>query len=408
MKKLRFLSLSISVMGLLFFGACEDFIQGVDPIIDEVEDDLLNDAEQFPFLANGVRTRFANTHDLLGVLSSGLSDEFEFDQSVPNATFPTFEDIDLGLILFDNNSVDGAYDNLGELRFFADNLVDRADNVEGDAADEEEAYFTGYLYGGLARYFYAAYIGLTEERGGGIIDDGPFIDSDDMYDLALEKLEAALDYATEDEARVISSLIARVYLFKGDYSAAATAAAAGMVDGDDPFESKHSAEATNFYWQQAGIARTQYVVANRFRAYIEADPLEAARVQIDTIRSTQIPDSLRDLQVKYTTNASPIPVMTWQENKLMIAELVLRGAATGDAVAIVNAVRTSHGLANLTAVDLDVIYEERDKELFVQGNRLMDQRRFEGDLTNPTWHLPAGTWKYLPITQDERNNNPNL
>jgi len=407
MKKLRFLSLSISVVGLLFFfGACEDFIQDVDPIIDEVEDDLLDDAEQFPFLANGVRTRFANTHDLLCVLSSGLSDEFEFDQSVPNATFPTFDEIDDGLILLDNNSVDGAYNNLGELRFFADNLVDRADKVESDAADEEEAYFTGYLYGGLGRYFYAAYIGLTEERGGGIIDNGPFIDSDDMYDLALEKLEAALDYATVDEdvdeVGIVNSLIARIYLFKGEYSAAATAAAAGMADGDDPFESEHSAEATNYYWQQAGIARTQYVVSNRFRAYIEADPLEANRVAIDTIRSTQIPDSLRDFQVKYTTNASPIPVMTWQENELMLAELALRGQSTGDALTRVNAVRASHGLADLTAVDLDVIYEERDKELFVQGNRLMDQRRFDN------WHLPDGTWKYLPITADERNNNPNL
>jgi hypothetical protein len=32
----------------------------------------------------------------------------------------------------------------------------------------------------------------------------------------------------------------------------------------------------------------------------------------------------------------------------------------------------------------------------------MDQRRFD------CWYLPAGTWKYVPIAQDKRSNNPNL
>ncbi|UCH10602.1 MAG: hypothetical protein JSU61_01525 [Fidelibacterota bacterium] len=404
MNNLRILSLFISVVGLLFFGACEDFIQDVDPIIDEVENDLLDDAGQFAFLANGVRIRFATAHDLLGVQSDGLSDAFEFDQSVPNATYPSYDDIDDGTIETDNNSVDGAYNNLGELRFFADNLVERADAVEADAADKDEAYFVGYLYGGIARYFYASYFGLeVGGGGGGVIDNGPFIAAADMYDDAVDKLEAALAYATDEEARIINSLIARIYLFKGEYSNAAGFAVDGMIEGDDPFESQHSPESANQYWQQAGIARTQFVVANRFRDYIDADPLEAARIPIDTIRSEQIPDSLRDYQVKYTTNASPIPVITWQENELMLAELALRGqTAAGDALTLVNNVRASHGLADLTAVDLDVIYEERDKELFVQGNRLIDQRRFND------WHLPAGRWKYLPITNDERNNNPNI
>jgi len=72
------------------------------------------------------------------------------------------------------------------------------------------------------------------------------------------------------------------------------------------------------------------------------------------------------------------------------------------ALALVNEVRASHNLAALSEVNLDVIYEERDKELFVQGQRLIDQRRFN------RWHLPAGTWKYLEITERERLSNPNL
>jgi len=95
--------------------------------------------------------------------------------------------------------------------------------------------------------------------------------------------------------------------------------------------------------------------------------------------------------------------MTWQEVNLMRAELKLRGAGSGDALALVNEVRASHNLAALTTVDLDVIYTERDKELFCTGVRLPDERRFSGK-----WHLGAGKWMYFPITQGERNNNPNF
>ncbi len=69
-----------------------------------------------------------------------------------------------------------------------------------------------------------------------------------------------------------------------------------------------------------------------------------------------------------------------------------------------------HGLRAIVAprhhllllVDLDVIYAERDKELFCTGSRLPDQRRFN------KWHLGVGTWQYFPITSDEINSNKNL
>jgi hypothetical protein len=81
----------------------------------------------------------------------------------------------------------------------------------------------------------------------------------------------------------------------------------------------------------------------------------------------------------------------------MLAELVLKGVGTGDALALVNANRTSHGLADLGSIDLAGLIIEREKELFCTGNRLPDQRRFD------LWHLGAGTWQYLPLTMSERN-----
>lgn len=386
---------------LMLAGACTDFSNSIDPVINQVPDDRLNDAAQVNFLINGVQVRFATTLAQVMTLSSGLSDEFIFDSRVPNATFPTFRDIDFGTITLDNNSVDGAYNPLGELRFFSDDLVRRVGTISGiDATLAKRANFTGYLYGGIARYLYAAYFALNPTEGGGVIDNGPFIPSAQMYDLALEKLQLALTNApAAADARVVSSIIARLHLVRGNFAAARTAAAAGMVSPDPPLQGKYNTQSTNFYWQQAGLGRPQYVADPRFLAYVTADPLEKNRIALSPIVGGGV---TFQRQSKYATESSPLDFMSWQENSLMLAELDVRDGNAAAALPRVNAVRASHTLAALTAIDLDGIYVERDKELFVTGVRLLDQRRFG------KFHLPAGTWQFLPITDDERNNNPNF
>ena len=386
---------------LMLAGACTDFSNSIDPVINQVPDERLNDAAQVNFLINGVQVRFATTLAQVMTLSSGLSDEFIFDSRVPNATFPTFRDIDFGTITLDNNSVDGAYNPLGELRFFSDDLVRRVGAISGiDATLAKRANFTGYLYGGIARYLYAAYFALNPTEGGGVIDNGPFIPSTQMYDLALEKLQLALTNApAAADARVVSSIIARLHLVRGNFAAARTAAAAGMVSPDPPLQGKYNTQSTNFYWQQAGLGRPQYVADPRFLTYVTADPLEKNRIALSPIVGGGV---TFQRQSKYATESSPLDFMSWQENSLMLAELDVRDGNAAAALPRVNAVRASHTLAALTSINLDGIYVERDKELFVTGVRLLDQRRFG------KFHLPAGTWQFLPITDDERNNNPNF
>ncbi len=137
-----------------------------------------------------------------------------------------------------------------------------------------------------------------------------------------------------------------------------------------------------------------------FKSYIDTDPNEANRIKLDSVLSTD--GVMYYYQTIYPESGSPQKIITWQENNLIRAELILRGFGSGDALGLVNEVRASHGIASLSSVDLDVIYTERDKELFASANWLVDERRFN------KWHLGPGTWEFLPVTEAERNGNPNI
>ncbi len=63
------------------------------------------------------------------------------------------------------------------------------------------------------------------------------------------------------------------------------------------------------------------------------------------------------------------------------------------------------GLSSLGSIDFNLLLHERDKELFCQGQRLIDQNRFPDLLS---WHIIGeGTWHYLPVPFEEELSNPN-
>ena len=400
-----FIFLTIVLAGA--FVGCDSFVEDVDLPIDSIEDAQLNDESQVSFLIKGVQTRFSTTYDRLAVFSDGMSDALVFTSDVGTATFPSFQEMEDGDISFANNSNDGVYDDLGELRFFSDNLITRLQDIEiEDAALRTEAEFTAYLYGGIARYFYATYYGLSQREGGGVIttdpdNPGPFIPSSDMYTDAISELNSAAALGSAEQVRFINTLIARIHLFQGNYGEARTAAAAGMVAGDAAFESLHAIDSPNEFWSQAGNGRIQWVVDFRFQDYIDLDPDEANRLPFASVAGNSGTEYL--VQDKYSVNADPLPFATWQENELMLAELDIRDGDAAGALTRINAVRAGSGLAALEGpADMTLLIDERDKELFTMGLRLPDQRRMD------LWHLGPDTWQYLPITQGERNINDNF
>ncbi len=387
---------------LLHLFACSDFVNNVDPPIDTVDGDLLTDESQIDFLIIGVQQRFATTYGRAAVLADALADVLIFDLNVSGATFPSFDEIDDGQIQLDNPSVEELFLQLGELRFLADDLVTRSRTIDfQDPQKERATLFAGYLYGGLARYFYATYFGLNENEGGGVIDGGPFVASAAMFEAAIEKLQQALVNADSDHTmRYLNSIIARCYLFAGDDQKALVAAKAGLLPGDAPFQARFSTASANFYWAEAGRGRNQFVLESRFQTYVADNPDEAARVLLERAPGRAGNEFWR--QIRYPAIDSRIDFISWQENELIQAEIELRQGASGEALNRINAVRADFGIAALSTLDESTLAQEREKTLFVAGLRLADQRRFG------TFHLAAGAWRYLPIPESERLNNPNF
>lgn len=400
-------SILLIVFLLISTAGCDTYVENVDQPINSIDDSQLNDESQVGFIIKGVQSRFSTTYDRIAVFAGGISDEFIFDQNVPNASFQPFLQMDLADISFANIENDALYHDLGELRFFADKLGERIDAISFEDAElQQEAMFIAEFYGGVARYFYAAYYGLNKREGGGVITEdptnpGPFIPSAQMFELALSKLNSAKNFADDYQTRVINTLIARIYLIQGNYAEARIAASAGMINGDDAFNSLHDADNTNYFFKQAGIARTQWVTDFRYNDYVTANPDEATRIPLMPILGID-ESTTYYMQNLYPERESPLPFATWQENELMLAELDIRENNAPNALTRLNAVRASHNLSALPEATMDALIIERDKELFTMGLRLLDQRRMD------LWHLGDDTWWYLPITQSERNINSNF
>jgi hypothetical protein len=131
-------------------------------------------------------------------------------------------------------------------------------------------------------------------------------------------------------------------------------------------------------------------------------------------------------QAKHPNSASPIRLASGREMRLIEAEAKLRagdwpGAISGP-TGSVNQVRIAAGTSTVTATDETdawrLFKRERGIELWLEGRRMGDRRRWAADNTPGALHpleVPGATTSHLtrqdlcfPIPPSERETNPNL
>jgi hypothetical protein len=109
------------------------------------------------------------------------------------------------------------------------------------------------------------------------------------------------------------------------------------------------------------------------------------------------------------TSSNDFPVFRYADVLLMKAEALARQGNTSGAVPLVNQVRLRAGLAAITSVTLEEIYDERGRELCWEGHRRQDMIRF-GTFTLAHDFKPASDAKYrlFPIPAPALSTNTNL
>ena len=128
---------------------------------------------------------------------------------------------------------------------------------------------------------------------------------------------------------------------------------------------------------------------------------------------------------KYSSDASPIRIATWDEAQLIIAEA--QGGAA--AVATINGLRAAYNAAHPSGTQIPLyagatdaasiqtlIINERQRALFVEGFRNYDMQRFNiaftgAEATGQPYPLKGGNYgntTCLPLPDIERFNNPNI
>jgi hypothetical protein len=141
----------------------------------------------------------------------------------------------------------------------------------------------------------------------------------------------------------------------------------------------------------------------------------------NTGRAGTAPNTVVWTANKYPTRTSPIPIAKYAEAQLIVAEArAAAGDITGAQTAINNARNTRAGMPQYDATGLtaaqvrDQIIEERRRELFLEGHRLGDIRRYQLPLnpaagtTYTTGGGIYGTQSCFPLPDVERINNPNI
>lgn len=244
---------------------------------------------------------------------------------------------------------------------------------------------------------------------------GGEIQRDSVFKLAIARFSEAIDFATAANNTDIRTMAylgrARARLNIGDYSGARSDASQ-VPSGYAKLVTSSEASATriNRVFAENSENGTQFSVGEPYRS------MNDTRVPI--VKSTRPPSATgiqHWYQTKYATASAPIPLATYEEARLIIAEADIRANNLASALLILNASRSRGGQAAFAGVTqaeyLAELIDQRRRELFAESHHLGDVLRYNIAL-KPAEGTPyhfGGTYSNqicLPLPAAERLNNP--
>lgn len=419
----RPLDLALALLPLVFLlAACGDLLDVTVPGVVDADD--LRNPQHADLLVSGAVADFECALGAYVVNQALLGNELR-DASVTAARFPLDQRIIDASSPYGVNGCasnpPGIYRPLSTARWAADNALDRLD----EWTDAEVENRTGLIAEAAAHAGYSLVL-----MGEGfctlvIEEEGPEVQPADAFTAAVSRFTRAIDAArsVSDAETENMALLgrARAHLNLGNVSEAA-ADARSLLGNDPQFERVADAStASSRRWNRVGdeFFGGRVTVDPLYRD-LEVDGVPDPRVvafDTETVgHDSATPvwlvtkvGSSRDVELR----TEPLPVGTWREAHLIIAE----AEGGTEAVDRINLLRDARGLPHFeggTAQEIqDQIIEERSRELYLEGHHLNDLRRF--DLPQlPVAGQPYrqggqyGSVRCFPLPDVERNTNPNV
>jgi hypothetical protein len=305
----------------------------------------------------------------------------------------------------------GVYTPISTARWSADNALTKLEAwTDAEVEDRMQklataAAYSGYSHVLLAETFCSAAIDLSAELSSETI----FERAETRFTRAIEAAQAAGDGEILNMARVGR---ARARLALGNTTGAAEDAAA-VPQGFERVATASTISARRRNRIAEETIDRLLSVTELFRDLtVDGEPDTRVPV-VDTGDFGTDAETEFWRQDKYTSEADPIPLATWREAQLILAEA--RGGQ--EAVDAINRLRDFHGLpayAGGSAAEIEEqVREERRRELFLEGHRLWDMRRFNIPFFPATGidfskGGQFGSATCLPLPDVERAANPNI
>lgn len=310
----------------------------------------------------------------------------------------------------------GVYTPLSRARWSADNILDRLQEWTDEQVPERRR-----LIATAAAYSGYSHLLLAEGFCSVAIDQGPELTPEEVLDLAIERFDTAIEAATAAGESDLLNLAymgrARANLDLGD-GAAAVADAQRIPQG---FVYAMSADAApsrrvNRVYAQSGDGDTGGDALSVAPAYQALRHEGVADPRVVAIDAGRVEDGLPIFfQGKYGSLDTPIPLASYDEARLIIAEV--EGGDT--AIGIINEFHDAAGIPaydGSTATPEEIVahvIEERRIELWLEGHRFHDIRRLDLTLdpAPDTPHRRGGVYgssRCFPLPAVEIRNNPNI
>jgi starch-binding outer membrane protein, SusD/RagB family len=312
---------------------------------------------------------------------------------------------------------------------------------QGSNADASEKVATAYMWAGFSNRV------LGDHFCSATIDGGPEQPVSAFYERAEQYFSNAINVAQAandaDLARAARAGRAQVRMMLGNWSGAASDAA------EIPMEFVHEVRMDGATAAETNGLHDAFM--RNAQASVWGTPFAAWGIDLSGVQQTEgdpriqyasrnaagnpvVSDGRRQFWEprKYLTRDDNIPMAKGTEMRLIRAEAALVGGDITAALAHINAVRAHRELDPVTAGTTEeawyVLQKERGIELWVEGRRLPDLRRWaqtpgyanfdvvrrgnppqppETDEVRNVLDNPLGEL-CMPMSLDERNSNPNL